>query len=66
MIDTWMYHTTRFFFFFFKHILFWRSGSDMLSQNLGGSNYASVMLILVCLRVQPSSIYACMVGRGSC
>ena len=33
--------------FFYKHI-FWRSGSDMLSQNLeGGSNYASDMLILV-------------------
>ena len=35
------------YMFFYKHI-FWRSGSDMLSQNLeGGSKYASDMLILV-------------------
>ena len=34
--------------FFYKHIFFWRLGSDMLSQNLkGGSSYASDMLILV-------------------
>ena len=40
--------------FFYKHI-FWRSGSDMLSQNLeGGSNYASDMLIFCLLYTSPS------------
>ena len=37
--------------FFYKLIFFWRSDSDMVSQNLErGSNYASDMLILVYLR----------------
>ena len=44
----------RYDYVFFLIIFFWRSGLDMLSQNLeGGSNYASDMLILVYLRVHP-------------